>query len=541
MPNCYYCQRCQIGERTNNNNNKGNNNKGVLLVVQLSLLVLSSFVGSVDCLDTVLDNQFCQHYYTGKGDCEKNVRPLVRSEIRAGVKTLEMGDIDNNSGVMVFFHGWPDTSGLWSNQFEYFCNGVLHSYYCIAPSLMEFHPDGVVDVADMEETMMMNTTTTAAAAAPSFPNETQTLFWDIQVEKFYNAVQAIGIIDEIDLGVGDQPTSASLTSVLASSASRTSPSSSSSLATSTSAWAKLILKAKEEKNKKGGATFVTFDFGAIIGYQFAYRYPEMVKRMVAMDFGMSRDEPTPPFQGMEQYLPKYQRNNIDAYLTNDNDGMMDNIQNEINAMPSTAKFDGCPCSTCQIAPTDKTGIGIGVGIGAKTGWPYYQIIRTEMNTSFAYRIKHPRVNPNGGQQPNFGDLSSWEFNLVPSFPQTVPILYMYSDQMFMDDTYEEWIRNRYDGSQHKLIKNSDHWFQIRNSSVTNAIMDVWFTVLDNPSSQNIQLAEEEFSDGDDNDSDNTPTKKKLRPSSSATTVFTLISVIMVTTITTTSLCFSFSL
>jgi len=253
----------------------------------------------------------------------------------------------------------------------------------------------------------------------------------------------------------------------------------------------------------------------------------MVKRMVAMDFGMSLDEPTPPFEGMEQYLPKYQRNNIDSYLTNDNNAMMDNINNEINTMVSTAKFNGCPCATCRIAPSSTADNNI--GIGAKTGWLYYQIIRTDMNTSFAFRIQHPIFNPNGGRKPTLGDLSSWEFNLVPSFPITVPILYMHSDANLLDDTYEKWIRSRSDGSQHKLIKNSDHWFQVRNSSITNKLMDIWFTVLDNPNSQNIKLAEKEFSDENNDDSDNNASREKLRPASSATVIHFFSVMMMITT------------
>merc|ERR1712232_1464710 len=48
---------------------------------------------------------------------------------------------DPSKTPMVFLHGWPDNPALWANQFEYFCGGPNASYYCVAPSFVNFEPD----------------------------------------------------------------------------------------------------------------------------------------------------------------------------------------------------------------------------------------------------------------------------------------------------------------------------------------------------------------------------------------------------------------
>ena len=72
-------------------------------------------------------------------DCEA-VQASVRSEVRGdGTPTLELGDPAERP-VLLFFHGWPDTSALWANQFAAFC-GEDGEYACVAPSMMDYHPD----------------------------------------------------------------------------------------------------------------------------------------------------------------------------------------------------------------------------------------------------------------------------------------------------------------------------------------------------------------------------------------------------------------
>jgi len=77
---------------------------------------------SVKKADTVLDDQFCQHYYTlpdddddtsNKIDCP-TLRSKIRSEIRGnGTPTLELGNKETQP-AMVLIHGWPDTSAIWA-------------------------------------------------------------------------------------------------------------------------------------------------------------------------------------------------------------------------------------------------------------------------------------------------------------------------------------------------------------------------------------------------------------------------------------------
>jgi hypothetical protein len=64
--------------------------------------------------DTVLDEQFCQNYYTLDDDNCPSLRSTIRSEIRGnGTPTLELGNKDTQK-AMVLLHGWPDTSAIWA-------------------------------------------------------------------------------------------------------------------------------------------------------------------------------------------------------------------------------------------------------------------------------------------------------------------------------------------------------------------------------------------------------------------------------------------
>uniref|UniRef100_A0A7S4HQL9 AB hydrolase-1 domain-containing protein n=1 Tax=Odontella aurita TaxID=265563 RepID=A0A7S4HQL9_9STRA len=63
-----------------------------------------------------------------------------------------MGDPSTHP-AMVFFHGWPDTSATWANYFAEFC-GEDKRYFCVAPSLINFHPD--LEPADDSELTFKN-------------------------------------------------------------------------------------------------------------------------------------------------------------------------------------------------------------------------------------------------------------------------------------------------------------------------------------------------------------------------------------------------
>eukprot|EP00966_Prymnesium_polylepis_P167491 3872266-Prymnesium_polylepis.1 len=109
--------------------------------------------------DSLLSDYFCQKYYHGQNDCAALRSRVVANHTRT-VPTLELGD--RRKPAMVFLHGWPDSSALWANQFEYFCDGG-GKYYCVAPSWLDFHPD--------------------VPPAPA-----SSLFWDEQVDAFHTVL-----------------------------------------------------------------------------------------------------------------------------------------------------------------------------------------------------------------------------------------------------------------------------------------------------------------------------------------------------------------
>eukprot|EP01084_Bolivina_argentea_P099426 178735_1 len=59
-----------------------------------------------------------------------NKLPLINYKIT--------GDINNNSGILFFIHGWPDTSALWNPQVKYLSN---NNYCCITLDLPNLNLD----------------------------------------------------------------------------------------------------------------------------------------------------------------------------------------------------------------------------------------------------------------------------------------------------------------------------------------------------------------------------------------------------------------
>ncbi|MGK3739226.1 MAG: hypothetical protein ACI90V_006073 [Bacillariaceae sp.] len=83
------------------------------LFAAITVFVSSAAAASAN-KDTVLDEQFCQKYYTLDDDNCPSLRSTIRSEIRGnGTPTLELGNKDTQK-AMVLLHGWPDTSALWA-------------------------------------------------------------------------------------------------------------------------------------------------------------------------------------------------------------------------------------------------------------------------------------------------------------------------------------------------------------------------------------------------------------------------------------------
>uniref|UniRef100_A0A7S2HNH5 AB hydrolase-1 domain-containing protein n=1 Tax=Helicotheca tamesis TaxID=374047 RepID=A0A7S2HNH5_9STRA len=313
--------------------------------------------------DTVLDEHFCQIYYTlDDGNCPV-LRDTVRSEIRGeGTPTLELGD-PTSQPALVFLHGWPDTSATWANQFAVFC-GEDKEYFCVAPSITDFHPD--VPLADPSD-----------------------LSWIRQLEKYHAVIEELGL---------------------------------------------------------SGITLVSFDFGAIYGYHFVYKYPHLISRHVSMDIPMTPgSKDLAPGNVDFMYLPYYQQVNIYSYLAGDDKAM--------NLGINTVVGDP-PCKACRIAPDAK------IGAGARTGWGYYIFVKTE--------------------DPWTEDLSDipyeqWEFDFIPSYPEDIPMLYLYSPS-FLSPTFIDWIDQRGDGvSGHMLVPDADHWLSIRQPEIVNAKLAEWFS------------------------------------------------------------------
>jgi len=337
-------------------------------------------MGSTVCVagknDTILDEQFCQVYYTlPKGDCSE-LRSRVRSEVRGnGTPTLELGDKDKQP-AMVFLHGWPDTSALWANQFAEFC-GEDKEYFCVAPSWIDYHPDYP-------------------------PADASKLFYSSQREDFRAVIEELGLSD---------------------------------------------------------ITFVIFDFGAIIGYQMLSLFPELFGKVIAMDipmtltFGKESKSVPVPYEGMTKDLMTYQQKNIEAFLKDDNEVMMSNLNKRIYMSP---------CIHCEIAPrvtTQASAPHSASGVGARTGWPYYNIVRMDKPwTSDGFDVP----------------VEKWEFSGAPTFPKGVPILYIWNSEVFQSPSWFKWIEERGDGSEHvKPPEMTDHWMQVRQPEFVNGKMKEW--------------------------------------------------------------------
>jgi len=327
--------------------------------------------------DTLLDYYFCQKYYDGDNmeDCHQ-LRAKVKYNHMRAVPTLELGD--PSKPAMVFLHGWPDSSALWANQFDYFCGNRASKYFCVAPSWFDYHPD-----------------------VPAKPRSE--LLWDKQIEAFHQVLA-------VEMGL---------------------------------------------KN----LTLVVFDFGAVLGYQFAYRYPHLVKQVVAMDIGMDLlggKGGLPPGTPTLEEQPHYVQTNIRSFLS----------QNDTMMRTSPAVI-GTPCANCDAI------------INANIGWPYWQMVRDGPKETWPERVV-PHV-----------PRSQWNFSFAPDFPDEIPLLFAYgtcedntgchgcppcADRSDYIEYYRPWIRwvdQRSEGSRSVAISGGDHWSMCRKSKQVNAKIHAW--------------------------------------------------------------------
>jgi len=320
--------------------------------------------------NTLLDEQFCQVYYTlNDKDCSA-LRSRVRSEVRGKhykTPTLEMGD-PKTQPAMVFLHGWPDTAAIWANQFAEFCGD--DKYYCVAPSWIDYHPD-------------------YPSRVESLPSPT----WKDQVDAFKDVIDDLGLTD---------------------------------------------------------ITLVAFDFGAYMSYQMLHYWPDLAKVHIALDIGMKvgHNIAPVPFDGRKDVIPIYQQNNIDAFLEKNDQAMTTNLETRLGGK--------APCHNCKIAPNATAG-----SIGARTGWPYYNFVRTDKPwTNF------------------FSDVpfDEWQFDYSPSYPKNLPLLFLYSSTMFHDESFRHWIDDRAKTdklSEHQQMEGTDHWIPTRVPKALNDKMTEW--------------------------------------------------------------------
>ena len=355
--------------------------------------------------NTVLDDQFCQKYFTlddgsndganGTDTCSE-LRARVRSEVRGqyNTPTLELGDKDTQKHMM-FLHGWPDTSGLWSNQFQQFC-GTDKEYFCIAPSFINYNPDS--------------------------PLVEGLLTWGDQREAFYSVIEELELTD---------------------------------------------------------ITFVIFDFGSVIGFQMVYFYPDVFSRVIQMDIppmstpGFIIKDPIQPGVDLSAESLDYQRNNVNAFL-NTRVGRDAQMMYNVNVTLGGTS----PCAGCRIAPNTTDD-----GVGAATGWLYFNLIRTDL----------PWMT-DGFPSEDVLPYNEWELSLVPSFPSSIPILYLYSSELFQSPEYFEWLNNKNDDQQmndttmlptkYIKINDSDHWLPTRQPEAVNTAMSEWLMTTTVATAQN---------------------------------------------------------
>jgi pimeloyl-ACP methyl ester carboxylesterase len=213
-------------------------------------------------------------------------------------------------------------------------------------------------------------------------------------------------------------------------------------------------------------TLVIFDWGATLGYQFAYKHPEAVKAVVVFDIGLVRVNPpgSKHRAGGDAQIPKlpqYQQANIEAYRTN---------------------------SIAPMQPMkDKLMMGVwrghtSKGFTARTGWPYNDIVRNATGEEMSERLA-PTV-----------PFKDWEFDQIPSFPHGKPLLFLYGkcvdgsgcskcplgtkciprppDEQFHTASFEKWVNSRA-GSEVVAVDGAGHYMMAHQSANVNAKLGVW--------------------------------------------------------------------
>jgi len=165
-----------------------------------------------------------------------------------------------------------------------------------------------------------------------------------------------------------------------------------------------------------GLTNITLVTHNYIGYPYTYQYPNTVRRFVALDIGMHAGPATQLTPQTARNLKLYQKINIRAFLTDNDRRMMRNVDNNMGEVP---------CHNCRIAPPP-IGVANITGIGARTAWPYYDLIRVDYPWTSYYNIP----------------LEEWDFDTIPSFPEGIPVLFLYRSRPLYNQGFLDWIDGR---------------------------------------------------------------------------------------------------
>ena len=176
--------------------------------------------------------------------------------------------------------------------------------------------------------------------------------------------------------------------------------------------------------------------------------------MISIDIGMSKLSILglpPGTPRCDQLLP-YQQVNVAAFLTQNDTLMRRNVV-------------GTPCANCT-------------AITSNTGWPYFQFCRNTTGDPWPERVR-PSVPRH-----------EWKLSFVPSFPPSVPILFLYGTcdigtgcvgcppcaprtMFFFDKSWTDWLAARGDGTKAQSIGGCGHWCACRQSAATNGAIADW--------------------------------------------------------------------
>jgi len=209
-------------------------------------------------------------------------------------------------------------------------------------------------------------------------------------------------------------------------------------------------------------TLVTYDFGAILGYRFTYKYAYIVKKIVSFEQGMPLVRSLKRRGGDAEIplLPQYQQACIHAFRTN----------NFAYLQP----FKDWLMSILWRGHDPKF-------FQARTAWPYNSAVLNGTNEEWNERFV-PDI-----------PLSKWKFRYVPDFPNDKPVLFLYGKceegsgcdrcqlgkkciprkMLWHDKAFENWVNER-PGSQAVPVDGAGHWPMTVGSVFVNKQMATYF-------------------------------------------------------------------